>query len=100
MSSKSEQGVLIARQWRGSAPKERAQDYLHLFSTKVQAKLSTIRGYRRSLVLVRTLGEETEIVTTTFFERLEDIIAFAGDRYETANVSPEARTILSRFDEV
>jgi heme-degrading monooxygenase HmoA len=75
------------------------QEYLNLFSAQVQAKLSTIRGFRRSLVLVREHGEETEIVTITFFERLEDIVAFAGDQYEIANVSSEARAILSRFDE-
>ena len=91
--------IMIARQWRGWAPKERAPEYLNLFSAQVQAKLSTIRGFRRSLVLVREHGEETEIVTITFFERLEHIVAFAGDHYEIANVSPEARAILSRFDE-
>jgi heme-degrading monooxygenase HmoA len=90
---------MIARQWRGWAPRERAREYLNLFATMVQAKLSAVQGYRRSLVLVRELDEETEIVTITFFDRLEDIAAFAGDRYEVANVSPEARAILSHFDE-
>ncbi len=99
MSSESKQGVMIARQWRGWASKQRAREYLDLFSTQVQAKLNTIRGYRRSLVLTRERGEETEIVTITFFERLEDIIAFAGDDYEIANVSPEARAILSHFED-
>ena len=91
--------IMIARQWRGWAPKERAPEYLNLFGAQVQAKLSTIQGFRRSLVLVQEHGEETEIVTITFFERLEHIVAFAGDHYEIANVSPEARAILSRFDE-
>ena len=90
---------MIARQWRGWAPTERATEYLNLFATLVQAKLSAVRGYRRSLVLVRELDAESEIVTITFFDRLEDIVAFAGDQYEIANVSPEARAILSRFDE-
>jgi heme-degrading monooxygenase HmoA len=91
--------LMIARQWSGWAPKERAPEYLNLFSGQVQPKLNAIRGFRRSLVLVREHGEETEIVTITFFERLEDIVAFAGDQYEMANVSSEARAILSRFDE-
>jgi heme-degrading monooxygenase HmoA len=89
---------MIARQWRGWAPKERAPEYLNLFSEQVQPKLSAIRGFRRSLILVREHGEETEIVTITFFERLEDVVAFAGDQYEMANVSSEARAILCRFD--
>jgi hypothetical protein len=58
--------------------KERAPEYLNLFSEQVQPKLSAIRGFRRSLVLVREHGEETEIVTNTFFELLEDAVAFAG----------------------
>ena len=99
MSLESEQWAMIARQWRGWASKQRVGEYLDLFSTKVQAKLNTIRGYRRSLVLTRERGEETEIVTTTFFERLEDVVAFAGDDYEAANVSPEARAILSHFED-
>lgn len=90
---------MIARQWHGWASRERAPEYLNLFSAQVQAKLSTIQGFRRSLVLLRDHGEETEIVTITFFDRLEDIVAFAGDQYEIANVSSEARTILSRFDD-
>jgi hypothetical protein len=90
---------MIARQWRGWAPTERVAEYLNLFATLMRAKLSAVRGYRRSLVLVRDLGPETEIVTITFFDRLEDIVAFAGDRYELANVSLEGRAILSYFDE-
>ena len=90
---------MIARQRCGWTPRERATEYLTLFATLVQAKLSAVPGYRRSLVLMRVVGAETEIVTITFFDRLEDIVAFASDRYETANVSPEARAVLSHFDE-
>jgi heme-degrading monooxygenase HmoA len=94
----SETKGLVARRWSGWAPKERAREYLNLFGEQVQAKLKAIRGFRRSLVLMREHAQETEIVTITFFERLDDIVAFAGDDYEIANVSPEARAILSRFD--
>jgi hypothetical protein len=34
----------------------------------------------------------------TFFDRLEDVAGFAGERYELANVSPEAQRLLSHFD--
>src|SRR5260370_23432922 len=95
MSSKPAAARTIAWQWRGWAPKE----YLDLFATVIHPKLSAISGFRGSQVLVRELGAETEIVTITFFDRLEDMIRFAGNQYETANVSAEARAILSRFDE-
>jgi heme-degrading monooxygenase HmoA len=89
---------MIVRQWKGWAQKDRAPEYLEYFATKVQADLSTIRGYKKALVLTREQGGETEIVTMTFFDRLEDVAGFAGEHYEVANVSPEAQGLLSRFD--
>jgi antibiotic biosynthesis monooxygenase (ABM) superfamily enzyme len=89
---------MIVRQWRGWADRDRAADYLRYFATKVQAKLSEVPGYRKGLVLTREEGEETEIVTMTFFDRLEDVKGFAGERYEVANVLPEAQSLLSRYD--
>jgi len=89
---------MIVRQWKGWAQKDRASEYLQYFATKVQANLSAIRGYKKALVVTREQGEETEIITMTFFERLEDVAGFAGERYEVANVSPEARGLLTRFD--
>jgi hypothetical protein len=50
------------------------------------------------VVLTREQGGETEIVTMTFFDRLEDVAGFAGERYEVANVSAEAESLLSHFD--
>jgi antibiotic biosynthesis monooxygenase (ABM) superfamily enzyme len=89
---------VIVRQWRGWADRERAADYLRYFATKVRPKLSEVHGYRKGLVLTREEGDETEIVTMIFFDRLEDVKGFAGERYEVANVSPEAQSLLSRYD--
>jgi heme-degrading monooxygenase HmoA len=89
---------MIVRQWRGWAQREQAAKYLQYFETKVQPALRTVRGYHKALVATREQGEETEIVTMTFFERLEDVAGFAGDQYEVANVSAEAQTLLSRYD--
>jgi antibiotic biosynthesis monooxygenase (ABM) superfamily enzyme len=89
---------MIVRQWKGWAQKDQATEYLRYFSTTVQATLSALPGYRKALVLTRDQGGETEIMTMTFFDRLEDVAGFAGERYEVANVSPEARSLLSHFD--
>jgi heme-degrading monooxygenase HmoA len=90
---------MIARQWRAWAQHDQAKDYVELFGNQVQAKLKTIPGYRYSLVLTREQGDETEIVTLTFFDRLEDVVGFAGEDYEVANVSTEARKLLARFED-
>jgi heme-degrading monooxygenase HmoA len=89
---------MIVRQWKGWAQKDRAADYLRYFATQVQAKLSAVQGYREALVLTREQDGGTEIVTMTFFDRLEDVAGFAGERYELANVYPEAQRLLSHFD--
>ena len=88
---------MIVRKWRGWADKDRANGYLQHFAAHVQAKLGTVQGYRRALVLTREQGGETEIVTMTFFDRLEDVKGFAGKQYEVANVDPVAQGLLSRY---
>jgi heme-degrading monooxygenase HmoA len=89
---------MIVREWRGWADKDRADGYVRHFAEHVQAKLGTVQGYRKALVLTREQGGETEIVTMTFFDRLEDVKGFAGEQYEIANVDPVAQTFLSRYD--
>jgi hypothetical protein len=44
-------------------------------------------------------GDEVEFVTVTLFESLDAVRVFAGDDYEAAVVPPEARKLLTRFDE-
>jgi hypothetical protein len=50
-------------------------------------------------LLRRDAGDEIGFVTITRFESLESVRAFAGEDYEQAVVEPEARALLSRFDE-
>jgi hypothetical protein len=45
-----------------------------------------------------TVRPETEIVTMTFFDRLEDVKGFAGEQYEVAIVDPVAQALLSRYE--
>ena len=89
---------MIVRKWRGWADKDRADGYLQHFAAHVQAKLGTVRGYRKALVLTREEGEETEIVTMTFFDRLEDVKGFAGEQYDVAKVDSVAQGLLARYD--
>ena len=89
---------MILRQWRGWAVKERVAGYLQYFETHVQAQLRAVHGFRKALVLTRDQDGETEIITMTFFDRLEDVKGFAGERFELANVSAEAQSLLSHYD--
>ena len=67
-------------------------------SFEVVATLRQVPGFRGAL-LRRTLGEETEFVSLTFFDDLDAVRGFAGADYETAVVAEDARKVLIRFDE-
>jgi len=63
----------------------------------IQGKL--IPGYRGIDFMRRNLEREVEFVTVMWFDSYDAIRAFAGDDYEKAVVPPEARKLLSRFDD-
>jgi heme-degrading monooxygenase HmoA len=90
---------MIARVWHGWAARGNAEAYDTLLRTSVLPALRRVEGYRGARVLRRPDGEETEFVTITVFDSIDAVRAFAGAEYDRAVVSPEARRLLSRFDE-
>jgi antibiotic biosynthesis monooxygenase (ABM) superfamily enzyme len=91
----------IARVWRGWTTPERAEEYERLLTTEIIPGIEAkgIAGYLGIEVLRRTAGDEVEFVTVMRFASLDPIRAFVGWDPEVAYVPPEARALLSRFDE-
>jgi len=91
---------LIARTWHGwaSSPPD-AVAYEEHFRSAVLPGLRQLRGFRGARLLRREDGGEVEFVAVTFFDSIESVRGFAGDDYQRAVVEPEARRVLSRFDE-
>ncbi len=58
-----------------------------------------IPGFLGAEVLRREDDDEFEFTTLTRFASMEAVKAFAGDDPETARVAPEARRLLSHFDQ-
>jgi antibiotic biosynthesis monooxygenase (ABM) superfamily enzyme len=58
-----------------------------------------VPGYVGADLLRRDAGDEIAFVTITRFESLESVRTFSGEDYEQAVVEPEARRLLSRFDQ-
>jgi hypothetical protein len=50
--------------------------------------------------LRRDVEDGVEFVTLTLWESMDAVRAFAGEDYEVAVVPPEARALLSRFDQM
>lgn len=90
---------MITRLWRGWTAIEQADAYEHFLLQDLFPALRAIPGFRGAEVLRRRDGLEVAFVTLTRFDSLDAIRAFAGERYETPVLEPEALALLLRYDE-
>ena len=90
---------MIARIWRGWAPRERADEYQRHYESAVGERLREVSGFRGAQLLRRDEGAEVAFTSITWFTDLDALRAFAGDDYEMAVVEDDARAALSHWDE-
>ena len=90
---------MIGRLWHGWTSRANADAYETLLRTKVFPGIHKVPGHTGAYLMRRDAGHEVEFVTLTFFTSLDAVRAFAGNDYEVAVVPPEARKLLSHFDE-
>ena len=91
---------MITRIWHGWTTPANAPVYENLLLTEIFTGIAArkITGYRGISLCKRESGTEVEFVTIMWFDSLEAVRAFAGEKYEMAVVPPKARAVLSRFD--
>jgi heme-degrading monooxygenase HmoA len=90
---------MITRVWHGWAPASGADDYREHFQTEVLPNLRRVPGFRGAQLWRREQEGQVEFVAVTTFDSIDAVRGFAGADYERAVVDPEARRVLSRFDE-
>ena len=90
---------MIARMWRGWTTRENADAYEALLRTRVLPGIHRVAGYRGAYLLRRDVEDGVEFATITHFDGIDSVRAFAGDDLTLAVVPPEARALLSRWDE-
>jgi heme-degrading monooxygenase HmoA len=92
---------MIVRMWRGQAKAAHADSYERFVTTKVFTALPAIAGHRGAYLLKRSIdnSDEVEFIAVTLWESLASIRGFAGDDIDRAVVEPEARAVLSSFDD-
>ena len=87
---------MIARLWRGLAGTPAGADaYQQHVTRKVLPALRGIEGHRGARVLRR----DQEFIVVTFWESMDAIRKFAGADPEQAVVEPEARAVLTEYDQ-
>ena len=90
---------MIARLWHGWTSPANADAYEALLRTKILPGIHRVAGHEGAYLMRRDAGNEVEFVTLTFFASMDAVRAFAGPDHEVAVVPPEARKLLSRFDQ-
>ena len=90
---------MIERIWRGWTSAANGDVYATFLRDTFLPAAHDIPGYLGARVLRRRLGDEYELMTVTHFANMDAIRAFAGDDEEAAHIAPEARKLLSRWDQ-
>lgn len=92
---------MICRMWHGWTKPENAGAYESYLKDElfphVERELAG-RGYRGYHVLRTDRDGEVEFVTMLWFDSLDSVRGFAGDKYETPVISEKAETLLARYD--
>ena len=90
---------MIARTWRGWTKPEDAAAYERVFKTIVLPHLDSLEGCKQALLFRRDVNDEVEFLVLTLFESIDAVKRFAGEDYESAVISDQAKEILKRFEE-
>ena len=92
---------MISRIWHGWTTREKADRYEQLLRSEILPGIENLNipGFKGAHLLRRDLGEEIEFVTICWFESMGAVREFAGENHEESVVPPEARELLSRFDD-
>jgi len=90
---------MIARLWWGWTTSDNADAYQELLRTEILPEIQTIAGCQGVYVLRRDVEDGVEFVVFSQWQSLDAVRRFADEEPDVAVVPPEARALLSRFDE-
>jgi uncharacterized protein len=91
---------MIVRMWKARSTVEKSGEYIQHARGRVFPALRAIAGHRGAYLLRRAVDGGVELVVLTLWESMEAVRKFAGLKPEKAVVEPEARAVLSDFDEI
>ncbi len=95
----SQDQSMILRMWRANTTPEKADKYVQHAINKVFPALNSIEGHRGAYLLRRTVSGAIDFVVLTLWESMDSVRKFAGLKTDEAVVEPEARAVLTSYDE-
>ena len=90
---------LILRMWKARSTVDNSAEYVQHATKKVFPTLRAIEGHRGAYLLRRVVDGAIELVVLTLWESMEAVRKFAGKEPDKAVVEPEARAVLTSFDD-
>jgi hypothetical protein len=91
---------MIARLWRGKASNSvNAEAYVRHLTGTVFPSLKELSGHRGAWLLCRDVDGGSEFLAVTLWQSRRSIEAFSGPDIDKAIVEPQARAVLSEFDD-
>jgi heme-degrading monooxygenase HmoA len=90
---------MILRMWKARCAADQSAAYIEHATKKVFPAIRTIEGHRGEYLLRRAVEGEVELVVLTLWDSMESVKKFAGAEPDKAVVDPEARAVLTSFDE-
>ncbi len=97
--SLSQDRGMVLRMWRARSSVEKAGEYVQHATKKIFPALRAIEGHRGAYLLRRAVDGAIELVVLTLWESIAALRKFAGVQPDKAVVDPEARAILTSFDD-
>ncbi len=89
---------MIARQWHGRVPSEKAAAYHEYLIRTGLADYAAVPGNRGVILLKKEDQDITHYYTLTYWESINAIKQFAGEDYEKARYYPEDKDYLLEFE--
>ncbi len=89
---------MIVRMWHGRVPTSKAGEYREFTNARAIPDYRSVKGNLSVHILERAEGNVTHFITLTFWDSLEAVKGFAGEKVEAAKYYPEDNDFLLEFE--
>ena len=90
---------MIVRMWHGMVDASNADKYADFMKQRAAPDYSSVDGLKKLLFLRKVENDVAHFLLVTYWESMESVKKFAGDRPEKAKYYPEDDTFLLEKEE-